>query len=132
MPSAECLVLMKILVPNIGSTSLKWKLFDFSAAGPALSGAEGPALLHKGGFERVTDYASAVEQCLDALKASGALANEDDLAAVGFKTIIAKGISGCVRGDERVLAGMEEYRLDRKSTRLNSSHVSESRMPSSA
>ena len=94
---------MKILVPNIGSTSLKWKLFDFS--GPA------PALLHKGGFERVTDYAAAVEQCLAELRSSGALASEQDLAAVGFKTIIAKGITGCVRIDERVLRAMEEYRL---------------------
>jgi acetate kinase len=96
---------MRILVPNIGSTSLKWKLFDFE--GP---GAE-PVLLHKGGFERVTDYASAVEQCLTELTASGALASEKDLAAVGFKTIIAKGINGCVRIDERVLQAMEEYRL---------------------
>ena len=38
---------MKILVANIGSTSLKWRLFDFS------NNAE--RLLHKGGFERVTD-----------------------------------------------------------------------------
>ena len=35
---------MKILVANIGSTSLKWRLFDFS------NGTE--TLLHKGGFER--------------------------------------------------------------------------------
>ena len=94
---------MKILVPNIGSTSLKWKLFQFS--GPD------PVLLHKGGFERVTDYASAVEQCLAELRASGALSSEQDLDADGFKTIIAKGINGCVRIDERVLRAMEEYRL---------------------
>ena len=94
---------MKILVPNIGSTSLKWKLFDFG---------EGEArLLHKGGFERVTDYGSAVEQCLTELTSSGALASENDLAAVGFKTIIAKGINGCVRIDEHVLQAMEAYRL---------------------
>ena len=102
---------MKILIPNIGSTSLKWKLFDFPALGEA-DGREGePRLLHKGGFERVTDYASAVEQCLTELTSAGALASEQDLAAVGFKTIIAKGINGCVRIDERVLQAMEEYRL---------------------
>ena len=32
-----------------------------------------------------------------------------NLAAVGFKTIIAQGVTGCVRLDERVLRAMEEY-----------------------
>ncbi len=92
---------MKILVANIGSTSLKWRLFDFS------SNAE--TLLHKGGFERVTDYPQAIEGCLAELKKAGVIAGEQDLAAVGFKTVIAKGITGCVRIDDRVLAAMEAY-----------------------
>jgi acetate kinase len=92
---------MKVLIANLGSTSLKWRLFDFS------NSAE--HLLHKGGFERVTDYAGAIENCLAELKASGAIADETELAAVGFKTIIAQGITGCVRLDERVLKAMEEY-----------------------
>jgi acetate kinase len=92
---------MKILVANLGSTSLKWRLFDFS------DNAE--RLLHKGGFERVTDYPKAIEDCLAQLKEAGAIANEDELAAVGFKTVIAKGVTGCVRLDERVLAAMEAY-----------------------
>ena len=54
---------MKVLVANIGSTSLKWRLFDFS------NGAE--TLLHKGGFERVVDYPKAIEDCLAALKDAG-------------------------------------------------------------
>ena len=33
---------------------------------------------------------------------------------------------------EKVISGLERISRDRKSTRLNSSHVSESRMPSSA
>ncbi len=92
---------MKILVANIGSTSLKWRLFDFS------NGAE--RLLHKGGLERVTDYPAAIEDCLRQLKAAGAIANESDLAAVGFKTVIAKDVTGCVRLEEPVLAAMEAY-----------------------
>ena len=92
---------MKILVANIGSTSLKWRLFDFS------NGAE--TLLHKGGFERVADYPKAIEDCLAALKDAGAIASENDLAAVGFKTVIAKGVTGCVRIDDRVLAAMEAF-----------------------
>src|SRR5678815_5728372 len=93
-------ILVKILIANIGSTSLKWRLFDF---------ANGEQLLHKGGFERVTDYAKAIEDCLAQLKEAGAIASEKDLAAVGFKTVIAKNVTGCVRLDERVLGAMEDY-----------------------
>ena len=92
---------LKILIANIGSTSLKWRLFDFS------NGAE--TLLHKGGFERVTDYAKAIEDCLAQLKEAGAIASENELAAVGFKTVIAKNVTGCVRLDEPVLKAMEDY-----------------------
>jgi acetate kinase len=92
---------MKILIANIGSTSLKWRLFDFS------NNAE--RLLHKGGFERVADYPKAIEDCMAQLKGTGALANESELAAVGFKTVIAKDVTGCVRLDERVLGAMEAY-----------------------
>jgi len=92
---------MKILVANIGSTSLKWRLFDFA------NNAE--RLLHKGGFERVTDYAEAIEDCLAELKKAKAIENESELSAVGFKTIIAKNITGCVRLDEHVLQAMTDY-----------------------
>jgi acetate kinase len=92
---------MKILIANIGSTSLKWRLFDFS------NNAE--RLLHKGGFERVADYPKAIEDCLAQLKDAGALASESELAAVGFKTVIAKDVTGCVRLDERVLGAMAAY-----------------------
>ena len=92
---------MKILIANIGSTSLKWRLFDFA------NSAE--KLLHKGGFERVSDYSKAIEDCVVQLKAAGAISSEKDLAAVGFKTVIAKNVTGCVRLDERVLNAMEKY-----------------------
>jgi acetate kinase len=92
---------MKILVANIGSTSLKWRLFEFS------NNAE--RMVHKGGFERVTDYAKAVEDCLTELKNAGVIRTESELAAVGFKTVIAKGVTGCVRLDETVLSAMEAY-----------------------
>ncbi|MBE0545834.1 MAG: acetate kinase [Verrucomicrobia bacterium] len=116
---------MKILVANIGSTSLKWRLFDFSnnvAATPRRGEVDAtppsrglddeaslPRLLHKGGFERVADYSKAIEDCLAHLKDAGAISSERELAAVGFKTVIAKGITGCVQLDERVLGAMEAY-----------------------
>jgi acetate kinase len=92
---------MKILVANIGTTSLKWRLFDFS------NGAE--RLVHKGGFERVTDYPKAIEDCLTELKSSHALQDETELSAVGFKTVIARNVTGCVRLDEPVLQAMTDY-----------------------
>ncbi len=92
---------MKILVANLGSTSLKWRLYEF------VSGTE--RLLHKGGFERVTDYPKAIDDCLAQLQAAGAIAGEQDLAAVGFKTIMAKGVNGCVRLDESVVRAMEAF-----------------------
>jgi len=92
---------MKILVANLGSTSLKWRLFDFS------NGQE--LLLHKGGFERVTDYPGAIGDCLAMLKQSGHIRSERDLAAVGFKTIMARGVNGCVRLDEPTVQAMEAF-----------------------
>jgi acetate kinase len=92
---------MKILVANLGSTSLKWRLFDFSNSPERL--------LHKGGFERVTDYPKAIEDCLAELKKAGAIESENDLAAVGFKTVLAKDVTGCVRLDECVLKAMADY-----------------------
>ena len=92
---------MKILIANLGSTLLKWRLFDFSNGGERL--------LHKGGFERVADYPKAIEDCLAQLKEAGQIASDSDLAAVGFKTIMAKGVNGCVRLDESVVKAMEAF-----------------------
>jgi len=92
---------MKILVANLGSTSLKWRLFDFS------EGQE--QMLHKGGLERVSDHALAIEDCLKQLQDGGYIQNESDLAGVGFKTIMAHGVNGCVRLDENVLQAMEAF-----------------------
>lgn len=92
---------MKILVANIGSTSLKWRLFDFTE--------REERLLHKGGFERVSDFPRAIENCLAELKQDGAIQTEGDLAGVGFKTVLARGITGCICVDEYVLQAMEAY-----------------------
>jgi len=90
---------VKILVANLGSTSLKWRLFDFAGGGERL--------LHKGGLERVSDHAQAIEQCLAQLRDAGHITGPGDLAAVGFKTVLARGVTGCVRLDESVLQAME-------------------------
>jgi acetate kinase len=92
---------VKILVANLGSTSLKYRLFDFSG------GQE--RMLTRGGFERVTDYGQTIDACLAELKKGGWIKDDSDLAAVGFKTIMARGVNGCVRLDEKVVKAMEAY-----------------------
>lgn len=92
---------MKILVANLGSTSLKWRLFDFAD--------KAERLLHKGGLERVTDYPKAIGDCLAQLKDAGHIQSEADLAAVGFKTVMARGVTGCVRLDDEVVKAMEAF-----------------------
>ncbi len=90
---------MNILVANLGSTSLKYRLFD-------LSGGE-ERLVTRGGFERVEDYGSTVDACLAELKEGGHIESAADLSAVGFKTVLADGVTGCVSLDEGVLKAME-------------------------
>src|SRR5712691_5235503 len=92
---------MKILIANLGSTSLKWRLLEFANLQERL--------LHKGGFERVADYSQAIEGCLVQLKEAGQIQDESELAAVAFKTIMARGVNGCVRLDENVVKAMEAF-----------------------
>ncbi len=92
---------MKILIANLGSTSLKYRLFDFSG------GQE--RMLARGGVERVTDYGAAIDTCLAELRAGGWLTSAAELAAVGFKTVMARDLNGCVRLDAAAVKAMEAY-----------------------
>jgi len=88
---------VKVLIANIGSTSFKYRLFDMS----------NEAVLAQGGYERVSDYGNAIERSLVEMKNNGTLARMEELAAVGFKTVLAKGIIGCAELTEDVLEAME-------------------------
>ena len=105
----------KVLVANIGSTSFKFRLFEMPEE----------RVLARGGFERIgaasstyklqvgegdpdageaslPDYGAAIRMVEEKLGGFG------DLAAVGFKPVMARGISGTQYMDARVLAAMEE------------------------
>ena len=83
---------MNILVPNLGSTSLKYQL---------LAMPEG-AVLAKGRLERVSDYAAAISQ----ISTAGAT-----IDAVAFKTVQGgPKYRGTFVIDDDVVAAMEEYR----------------------
>jgi acetate kinase len=90
---------VKILIANLGSTSVKYRLFDFT-------GGDG-TLLTRGGLERVSDHAEAIEEVLGELREGGWIGSEKDLAAVGFKTIMAEGLTGCLELTSEVVDSME-------------------------
>ena len=78
---------------------MKYRLFDFSTGDGEL--------LVRGGIERVDDHAVAIEQVQCELKEGGWIASKADLTAVGFKTIMAEGITGCLELTEEVVESME-------------------------
>jgi acetate kinase len=114
---------MKILVANLGSTSFKYRLFDMASE----------HLLARGGVERIgsaqsrcyveagaveqeatvsaPDHAAAVRLCLRQLTDPPVRVLKDpgELAAIGFKAVHARGLSGVHRVDDTVLSAMEEY-----------------------
>ena len=94
---------MNILVANLGSTSFKFRLFRFDGTGAA-------SLLAKGGYERVTDYGKAIDDCLAELKTAGHVRSAADLHGVGFKTVLGKDLTGCVPADDKVIAALEGFR----------------------
>ena len=110
---------MKILIANPGSTSYKCKLFDM-AAEKILFQATVERIGEETGFyshtsassEKVTkeaaipDYESAVKMTLDTMND---LFPISEIGAVGFKTVLAKDITGCVVLDDGVLEAMEAY-----------------------
>ena len=111
---------MKILICNVGSTSLKYKLFDMDA---------GECVLASGGAERVgapggsfywaengekrredgvfLDHGAAIRRMLRALDAAGVTL--EDISCVGFKVVHAKGVTGVQHLTERVLQAMADF-----------------------
>ncbi len=82
---------MNILVPNLGSTSLKYQLLEMPAE----------RVLARGRFERVSDYREAIARIP---------VKEPPVDAVAFKTVLAgPRYRGTFLIDAGVLAAMEEY-----------------------
>ena len=105
----------QILVANLGSTSFKFRLFEMPAG----------RVLASGGFERLGSPRAAwkirvgdgpekrgegdVTTHEDAIRlVDRELGGLSNLAAVGFKPVMARGISGTQFMDARVLAAMED------------------------
>jgi acetate kinase len=116
---------MKILVANVGSSSLKCQLLDMPAekvlarAHVERVGSDKAPVrwTDRSGqaFEAETPLPNAVAAIRFVLAkltdpASGVLDSLDHLDAVGFKPVLAKGYTGCHFMDDAVLAAMAEFR----------------------
>ena len=120
---------MKILVANLGSTSFKYRLYDLiddpkpatetllaRGAVERIGAANAKVTLRspRGDVERVEpikDHGDAVQICLDQLtdRESGVLDSADEIAAIGFKAVHARNLTGVQRVDGAVLAAMEAF-----------------------
>ncbi len=111
---------MKTIIANPGSTSYKCKLYDtdnmdilFEATVERIGSDDGIYSYNFQGSDTqkktlaIPDYFFAVQLTLDSLKEKH---NIDDVRAVGFKTVHAKGVTGCVELTDEVLQAMEDYR----------------------
>ena len=66
-------------------------------------------LLAKGNFERVIEYTPYIEEMMKTLLNEGHLQSVDDLAAVGFKAVLGRNVSGCLEAGEQVLQALEDF-----------------------
>ncbi len=113
---------MKILVCNVGSTSLKYRLFDLGKEERTLAegkqervGTQSGVWTHRdanGEAQKRTlpipDYAAGIRLMQGALL-SGALGSMEELDCVAFKVVHAKDVTGVQLLDERVLSAMAAF-----------------------
>jgi acetate kinase len=113
---------MKILIANPGSTSYKCKLYDMTDMKILFQASVERIGDKEEGFysfifnddeeiilkRKIPDYYSAIELTLETLKKKFSI---EDVSAIGFKTVHAKGITGCVELSDNVLKAMEDFRL---------------------
>ena len=115
---------MRILICNAGSTSLKFKLWQMPEFGVLAEGKVERVGSENGIFSykcekgsisldcvSVPDYTAGIQMFLDALSASDVRAIEglDEIAAVGYKTVLSKDHYGVHELTEDVLQGMRDY-----------------------
>lgn len=112
---------MNVLVVNIGSTSLKFRLVNprtqRTSARGAIEGIGGEARVRcwigdeavADAVQPVPDQQSAVEVCIRLLDENAAQRGGLQIDAVGFKAVHGGPIDRPVRVDERVLGIMEQY-----------------------
>lgn len=118
---------MKVLVCNVGSTSLKFKLYEMpgdtvlAQCGIERVGSDHDAIFKyencrdkaKAAFDKVhiPDYESGIRMFLDYLTSGeiGVIKAVTEIERVGYKATLSKGHFGIHELDEDVLKGMEDW-----------------------
>ena len=103
---------MKVLIPNIGSTSFKYRLVELLDDGP---GCE--TVLAQGRVERIgqpggecADYPAAIRKCLSEIAGPGKpIKTLSEIGAVGFKAVHTGPLNAPQIVDDKFLASMEEF-----------------------
>ena len=98
---------MKCLIPNIGSTSFKYRVLDMPEE----------KVLASGRVERIGqpggacgDYPAAIRKCIAEVAGPGkALHSMSEIGAVGFKAVHAGPLNDSQIVDDEFLAAMEEF-----------------------
>ena len=98
---------MKCLIPNIGSTSFKFRVLDMPAE----------TVLAAGRVERIgqpggecADYPAAIAKCIAEIAGPGkALQNLSEIGAVGFKAVHAGPLNESQLIGDEFLSAMEEF-----------------------
>ena len=114
---------MNILICNVGSTSLKYQLFDMdanekvlAAGGAERVGASQSSFYHTNKLSGETyredaifpTHGEAITAMLKALL-DGCIASVDEISCVGFKVVHAKGVTGVQYLTEDVLQAMADF-----------------------
>jgi acetate kinase len=115
---------MKILVCNVGSTSLKYQVFEMPGERQLAHGGMERIGSHTAHFrhraaskpevseaEPLLDQRAAIQRMISLLcdERVGALADLRELNGIGFKVVGGRGVTGATLLDDQVLAAMEEY-----------------------
>ncbi|HEY5552932.1 MAG TPA: acetate kinase [Opitutaceae bacterium] len=58
----------------------------------------------------MSDHGNAIDDCLAELQTAGHVRSSADLHGVGFKTVLGKDLTGCVRADDRVIEALDGFR----------------------
>jgi acetate kinase len=108
---------MKVLIPNIGSTSFKYRLLELSENAMPGDPAQGETVLAQGRVERIgqpggecADCSAAIRKCLGEIAGPGKpLKSLSEIGAVGFKAVHTGPLNTPQIIDDALLAAMEEF-----------------------
>lgn len=119
--------MMKVLAANVGSTSLKFKLFEMPEETALCEakiervGSRDKAIFAYGSLvtgkhyrlegQCIPDYTTGIRMFLDALVSGeyGVIKSVGEIDRIGFKTVLSKGFYGVHELTDEVMDGMRDY-----------------------